>query len=323
MIAFTASVFLFLAIAFGAFAIFGPGRLSRRRSEERILGLTSAPAAASDSVGATLKRSHSSIPTLSRLLNESEWATSASRDLQRANVHLRVGEYLLIRLGVSVGILVIVLLLSQFQFAGIVIGAIVALVAYIAAPPMLHLLHRRRRAAIEKQLVEFLPMLASSLRAGFAFQQGVELAAKQFESPFADELAILLNDTNLGSTMEEALLKMGERVDSTDLDMMITAVLVQRDSGGNLSEILETAAKTLRERERIRGDIQTLTASARLTGLILSSYPVGIGLLMLVIMPSLGSVMFTETLGRILLGAALGLQFIGFLVMQRVMKVEI
>ena len=123
--------------------------------------------------------------------------------------------------------------------------------------------------------------------------------------------------------MEEALLKMGERVESTDLDMMITAVLVQRDSGGNLSEILETAAKTLRERERIRGDIKTLTASARLTGLILSSYPVGIGLLMLVIMPSLGSVMFTETLGRVLLGVALGLQFIGFLVMQRVMKVEI
>ena len=323
MLAFTASAFLFLAIAFGAFAIFGPGRLSRRRSEERILGLTSAPAAASDLVGPTLKRSHSSIPTLSRLLNESEWATSAARDLQRANVHLRVGEYLLIRLGVSVGMFIIVLLLSQFHFAGILIGAIVALVAYIAAPPMLHLLHRRRRAAIEKQLVEFLPMLASSLRSGFAFQQGVELAAKQFESPFADELAILLNDTNLGSTMEEALLKMGERVESTDLDMMITAVLVQRDSGGNLSEILETAAKTLRERERIRGDIQTLTASARLTGLILSSYPVGIGLLMLVIMPSLGSVMFTETLGRILLGAALGLQFIGFLVMQRVMKVEI
>ena len=123
--------------------------------------------------------------------------------------------------------------------------------------------------------------------------------------------------------MEEALLKMGERVESTDLDMMITAVLVQRDSGGNLSEILETAAETLRERERIRGDIQTLTASQRLTGLILSAYPIAIGLLLLFIMPSLWSVMFTETLGRILLGFALGLQFIGYLVMQRVMRIEI
>ncbi len=323
MIAFAASAFLFLAIAFGAFAVFGPGRLSRRRSEERILGLTAGPAIAHDSVGSTLKRSHSSIPTLSRLLNESEWATSAAHDLQQANVHLRVGEYLLIRLGVSVGMLIVVLSLSQFQFAGIVIGAIVALVAYIAAPPILHLLHRRRRAAIEEQLVEFLPGLASSLRSGFAFQQGVELAARQLESPLADELAILLNDTNLGSTMEEALIQMGERVDSVDLDMMITAVLVQRDSGGNLSEILETAAETLRERDRIRGDIRTLTASQRLTGLILSMYPLAIGLLLLVIMPSMWSVMFTETIGRVLLGVALSLQFIGFLVMQRVMKIEI
>ena len=123
--------------------------------------------------------------------------------------------------------------------------------------------------------------------------------------------------------MEEALLKMGERVDSVDLDMMITAVLVQRGSGGNLSEILESAAETLRERERIRGDLQTLTASARLTGLILSIYPVALGLLFLALMPSTWSVLFTETLGRVFLGVALGLQLIGFLVMQRVMKVEI
>ena len=323
MLAFTASAFLFLAIAFGAFAIFGPGRLSRRRSEERILGLTSAPAAASDLVGPTLKRSHSSIPTLSRLLNESEWATSAARDLQRANVHLRVGEYLLIRLGVSVGMFIIVLLLSQFHFAGILIGAIVALVAYIAAPPMLHLLHRRRRAAIEKQLVEFLPMLASSLRAGFAFQQGVELAAKQFESPFADELAILLNDTNLGSTMEEALLKMGERVDSTDLDMMITAVLVQRDSGGNLSEILDKVAYTMRERERIRGDIATLTSQQRLTGIVVGGLPFFMFAVFMVMSPDYMSVFLTENIGRIILLVAAGLEFLGYLAMKKIMAIEI
>ena len=190
------------------------------------------------------------------------------------------------------------------------------------APFYLQLLRRRRLAKIENQLVEFLPMLASSLRSGFAFQQGMELAAQQLEPPLADELMILLNDTNLGATMEEALLQMGERVGSTDLDMMITAFLVQRSTGGNLSEILDRAAETLRERERVRADLQTLTASARLTGLILSIYPVAIGLLLLLIMPSLWGVMFSETIGRIFLGVALGLQGLGFLVMRRVMKFE-
>ena len=132
----------------------------------------------------------------------------------------------------------------------------------------------------------------------------------------------MLSDGKLGGTMEEALLQMGERVGSTDLDMMITAVLVQRGSGGNLSEILERAAQTLRERERVRGDLQSLTASQRLTGLILSIYPMVIGLLLLLIMPSLWSVMFTETLGQIFLGVALGLQGLGFLLMRRVMSFD-
>ena len=165
-------------------------------------------------------------------------------------------------------------------------------------------------------------MLASSLRSGFAFQQGVELAAQQLGPPLGAELTLMLNDSNMGATMEEALLQMGERVGSTDFDMMITAVLVQRGTGGNLSEILERAAETLRERERVRGDLQTLTASQRLTGLILSIYPMAIGLLLLLIMPSLWGVMFSETIGRIFLGVALGLQGLGFLVMRRVMKFE-
>lgn len=323
MLAFAASGFLFLTIAIGAMALFGPARFGRRGSEDRILGLTRQEGEAATSADATLKRPHSSIPTLGRLLNESEWAESAAKDLAQANIHLRVGEYLLLRMGVGIAAFFVIGLVSQFHIMGVLVGVVIGGALYLAAPPLLHMLRQRRLAKIEKQLVEFLPMLGSSLRAGFAFQQGVELAARQLEAPLGDELALLLNDTNLGSTMEEALLQMGERIGSTDVDMMITAVLVQRSSGGNLAEILESAAETLTERERIRGDIQTLTASQRLTGLILSLYPMAIGLLLLVIMPSLWGVMFTETLGQIFLGIAVGLQFIGFLVMRRVTQIQI
>ena len=323
MMAFAASAFVFLAIVTGAIAAFGPSRFGRSKSEERILSLQTGQGQAGDSsIGPTFKRSRSSIPTLRSLLSDSEWAESTALDLQQANVHLRVGEYLLIRFMVATFSFFVVALLLRFHPLGILLGLAAAGAGYMIAPFYLQLLRRRRLAKIENQLVEFLPMLASSLRSGFAFQQGMELAAQQLEPPLADELMIVLNDTNLGATMEEALLQMGERVGSTDLDMMITAFLVQRSTGGNLSEILDRAAETLRERERVRADLQTLTASARLTGIILSIYPVAIGLLLLLIMPSMWGVMFSETIGRIFLGVALGLQGLGFLVMRRVMRFE-
>lgn len=323
MLAFATSAFMFLAITAGAVAVFGPRQFGLSRSDDRILGLgPGQPEAAGSSAGPTFKRSHSSIPTLGKLLSDSPWAESTAISLQQANVRLRVGEYLLVRFLLGTFAFMIIALFTRFQALGVVFGIFGAVGVYMLGPFYLRFLRRRRLAKIEKQLVEFLPMLASSLRSGFAFQQGVELAAQQLGPPLGDELTLMLNDSNLGATMEEALLQMGKRVGSTDFDMMITAVLVQRGTGGNLSEILDRAAETLRERERVRGDLQSLTASQRLTGLILSIYPAAIGLLLLLIMPSLWSVMFTETLGQIFLGVALGLQGLGFLVMQRVMKVD-
>lgn len=324
MLEFVTAGFLFLTILVGALALFGPVNLGWRRSEERLVGLKrpNAPAAVTEGT-ATFRRAQSSIPTLRRILRDSEWAEQAAKDLAQANVHLRVGEYLLARLALSIVLFFVIGLATQFNVIGLLGGAVAATAIYLLVPSFLHFLRQRRLAAIEEQLVEFLPMLASSLRAGFAIQQGIELAAEQMEPPLADELLVLINDTNLGSTLEEALLQMGERVGSADLDMIITAILVQRSSGGNLSEILETTAHTLRERERIRGDIKTLTASQRLTGLILSVYPVLVGLLLLAIMPSMWSVLFTKALGQVFLGVALGLQLIGFLVMRRVMQIKI
>ncbi len=323
MLAFATSAFMFLAIAAGAVAVFGPRQFGLSRSEDRIRGLgPRQPEASGSSAGPMFKRTHSSIPTLGKLLNDSAWAESTARSLQQANVHLRVGEYLLVRFLLGTFAFVIIALFARFHPLGVLLGIFGAIGVYMLGPFYLRFLRSRRLAKIENQLVEFLPMLASSLRSGFAFQQGVELAAQQLGSPLADELTLMLNDANLGATMEDALLQMGDRVGSTNLDMMITAVLVQRGTGGNLSEILERAAETLRERERVRADLQSLTASQRLTGLILSVYPAGIGLVLLLIMPSLWSVMFTETLGQVFLGVALGLQGLGFLVMQRVMRID-
>jgi tight adherence protein B len=244
-------------------------------------------------------------------------------ELQQASIQLRVGEYMLGRVLLAVFLFLAAVLFARFHPIGLVAGLAVGVAGYALPAVYVKFSRSRRIAKIEKQLIELLPMLASSLRAGFAFQQGVELASQQLGPPLADELALLLNDVNLGATMDEALQDLGRRVGSTDLDMVITAIMVQRTTGGNLSEILDQAAETLRERDRIRGDLQTLTAQQRLTGTILSAYPIAIGLFLLAIMPAVWSTLFTETLGRVLLGTALSLQLVGFFAMRRVMNIEI
>ena len=325
MLPFAASVFLFFAIATGAIALFWPGQMGRSKSDQRIRGLRAAPNAegGEEAMLPSLRRSRSAIPTLGRLLRDSPWADSVALQLQQANVQLRVGEYLLVRVFLGVLLFFVVVFIARFHPVGIVLGLVGAVAGYAMPPLYLKFLRRRRVSKIEKQLVEFAPMLASSLRSGFAIQQGMELAGRQMAPPLADELALVLNDMNLGASMEAALLDLGKRVGSPDLDMLITAILVQRTSGGNLAEILDQAGETLRERERIRGDLNTLTAQQRLTGFILSIYPVAIGLLLLAIMPSLWSQLFTDNDGRVFLGIALGLQVIGFLAMRRVMNIEV
>lgn len=323
MLAIAASAFLFLSIVTGAVVIFAGGRSGGSKGDQRLRALgSSAESDQGPTSGASLKRAQTSIPTLRRLIGAGRTEATAL-ELQQAGLSLRVGEYFLLRIASGLLFFFVVAFLTGFHPLGIVIGLLAAGVGYVLPALYVSLRRGRRVARIEEQLVEFAPMLASSLRSGFGFQQGVELAANQMEPPLADELALLMNDANLGATLETALLDFGRRVGSTDLDMMITAILVQRSSGGNLSEILDTAAETLRERDRIRGDLQTLTASQRLTGIILSLYPIAIGLILFALLPSQYGLFFTETAGRIMLGIALSLNLLGFFAMRRVMNIEI
>ncbi len=323
-LALAASLFVFLTITTAAVAVFRGQAAKRSRSDARVRALRAPEAAdTGELVGPSLRRSYSSIPAVRRLLSGSAWAESMAEDLRRANVHLRLGEFLLARLLLGMLAFVIVGLIARFNAVGLVLGVAVGGLAYLVPPSFLHVLYRKRVSLIEKQLVELSSMLASALRSGFALGQGIELAAKQLEPPLAEELELLINDVNLGAPMDQALLDMGGRIGSSDVDMLITAIMVQRTTGGNLAEILDQSAETLRERERIRGDLNTLTAHQRLTGVILSIYPIAVGLLLLLIMPSMWSLLFTENFGRVLLGVALGLQVLGFLVMRRIMNIRI
>ncbi len=323
MMELAAAVFVFLALGTAGVLLLAPPRSKGQSTDERVraLGTPEGPADMTIPTPAT-RPFRSSMPALRRWIEESSWAERAATDLRRANIKLRVAEYLLVRVLVGATLAAV-----PFMVAPSVVGIVLAGVAGIAGflAPAFYLQHARskRVARIEQQLIDFLPALASSLRSGFAFTPAVESAAQQISAPLGDELAMLLNDLSLGADSPAALRELGARVGSRDLDMVITALQVQRTTGGNLPEILDAAAAALRERERIRGDVQTFTAQQRMTGLILSVYAVAVGLLLLAILPSVWLKLFTEPAGQIQLLIAVVLQIVGFLAIRRSLKIEV
>jgi len=143
------------------------------------------------------------------------------------------------------------------------------------------------------------------------------------EHPVSTELGVAIHEMNVGSSVEEALLALNERTDSYDLDLVITAILVQRSVGGNLSEILDTVATTMRERVRIRGEVKTLTAQQRMTGVIIGLLPVAVGGMFMLISPEYMTVLFTENLGKIMLGIAVVLEAVGLIIIRRILAIEV
>jgi tight adherence protein B len=179
----------------------------------------------------------------------------------------------------------------------------------------------------DEQLVEALSLVANALRSGFGFLQSMDLAAGQLKDPLAIEFKRTINDINVGASFEDALLALNQRVRSKDLDIAITAILIQRTVGGNLSEILETVAMTMRERARIRGELKTLTAQQKMSGYIVGGLPIVIIGALLLIGQLLGDTymqtLFTEPAGRIALVAAGMLEGLGIMIIRKILAIDV
>lgn len=251
------------------------------------------------------------------------WAERTKTDLARAGLALKLHEYMAFRVLVAVAAFALVLLIGNSTGMAVAVGLAAAGVAF-----MVPALFVRRRISkqvdrFNDQLDEMLTMVSNSLRAGFGLLQAFDLAAEQSQPPMSTELHKLLRDTRMGSSLETALEKMGERVGSYDLDVVITAMLIQRSVGSNLSEVLEKVAHTIRERARIKGEINTLTAQKRLSGWIIGLMPAAFVTIMMAISFDYMSVLFTDPAGRMLLLVAVLLDAIGIVVIRRIVAIDI
>ena len=309
-----ATVFVFgLAVALGA----GSSMQIRTRLEGALSGEGPVEVSPIDPL-----RRIQSAAGIYQLIISGAWLERVDRSLRLADSQLKPIDFLAIRVAMAgLGFAV------PYLFVGGILGLLVAVAAALFGYQAPHMwLNRRvqsRAKKLEDQLPEALTMISNSLKAGFGLLQSLDLAVEQLAHPIATELGQTVHETNVGSSIDQAFLDLGERCDSYDLDLVVTAVLVQRASGGNLAEILSTVAETMRERVRIRNEIVTLTAQQKLTGIVIGLLPVGVGLLFLVSSPEYIAPLFTETIGRVMLGGAVVLESVGIMVIQRILDIDV
>jgi tight adherence protein B len=268
-------------------------------------------------------RSYSGLPILSAFFSQFRGSEAMAIHLERANVPLRVGEFYLIRWGMAAVFLVIAPLFFGIKPFNIVIGLGLAVLGYMLPAIWVNGKKKRRITKINQQLVDLLGLVSNSLKSGYGLMQSFEFASRQMQPPIAIEIRRMLRESNLGMGAEEALNALGDRIDSSDLDMVLTAINIQRTVGGNLAEILDKVGSTMRERERIRGEINTLVAQQKMTGIVIGGLPVFMFAIFMVMNPGYMSLLLTETIGNAMLGAAICLQLMGYFAMKRIMAIEI
>ena len=204
------------------------------------------------------------------------------------------------------------------------LSALIAFVFGIVGGMMYLKMHiQRRQKAFTNQLGDMLEMMANALHSGFSFLQAFELIAREMDDPIGHEAEKTLHELNVGATLEDALTHMQQRVASPDFELVVTAVLIQRQVGGNLAEILTTISETIQERIRMRREVLALTAQGRMSGVIMALLPVGIAGFILMVNPGYIMPLFTETFGRIAVAVAVVMEFMGYLVIKKIVDIRI
>jgi tight adherence protein B len=254
-----------------------------------------------------------------RILTSRPRTSKVADNLARADIKLRVSEYALIVIAVMV-----LAFLVTFVINGTFIVAVVfAGLAYFVPGFYVKYRQRKRYRAIQNQLGDTILLLSNALKAGYSFAQSMATIARSAPQPMSDEFTRAVREMNLGITVDDALDHMNARIQSEDFDLMVTAVQIHRVVGGNLAEILDTIAFTIRERIRIHGEIRTLTAQARASGYIIIALPFALTGILTLVTPSYVLPLFKEPLGWAMLALALVMMGIGYAIIRKIASIEV
>ena len=202
-------------------------------------------------------------------------------------------------------------------------GLLFAGAAFFAPRMLFSVMRDRRRALFNTQLVDGLELLANSLRAGLTLPQAMELLVKEMKPPITQEFGRVLQDYRLGTDFDEAMVTMARRMGSRDLDVLVNAIAITRRSGGNVGEMFQSIAASIRERFRLEGKVRAMAATANLQALVMSSMPFGLMVALFFIDPPHIQLLFATTLGLISVGAVVGMVVIAFMWIRSIMDLDV
>lgn len=267
---------------------------------------------------ATAPNENAMARSVERMVGTGRLAQSTAVRLERADLKMTVGEFLTFSLIAFLTLALVGLLLRGSL--GLVLGAAIGLAA-----PHLYLSRRikRRRKALITQLADMAQMLSNSLKAGFSIVQSMELVARDAPAPASREFDRVVSEVRLGLPIDVALEHLLHRMPSEDLELMVVAINVQRQIGGNLAEILDVIARTVRERVRFQRDLRALTAQARYSSYIITGLPIGVGIVINLLDHQYESYLYTSPVGHLMLGTAVIMIAVGFFVLNKIATIEI
>lgn len=242
----------------------------------------------------------------------------ADKKLEEADILLRGGEFVVLVLACAVITWLVAFTITLNPAGSLVLGLTAAAMPFLA----LGAARAKRLSSFNAQIGDALTIMANSLRSGFSFLQSMDMVRKELPDPIKKEFTRTIKEISLGTPTEEALENMARRVNSEDLDLVVTAVLIQKQVGGNLSEVLDNIAETIRDRMRIKREIRTFTAQGRISGLIIGLLPLILGGFMMVVRPSYVMELFSSRVGLTMLTLAVAGELTGLLIIRKIVDIK-
>lgn len=307
-----------LLIEGGYIALQGIHKPELKRIRKR-LRIHNAEAYEKETVDIVRRRTLSSVPWLDHLLSRMHHVHSVYRLMEQANVRSPFGVFILLSLLLATaGIYCSITILRNYLIA-------VPLAGILGSIPFLYLYVKKNRRIkkFEWQFPGALDLIARALRAGHAFSAGLKMAAEEFDDPLGTEFGRALEMVNLGVGVTDALKSILKRVDYPDLKFFVVAVIIQRETGGNLAEILENLGSLIRKRFELRGRIRALSAEGKFSAIVLVAIPFAIGFVLSITNPKYIGILLTDPIGKILVALALLFMIMGVLVMKKMINIKV
>jgi tight adherence protein B len=238
--------------------------------------------------------------------------------IERSGLKITVGVLVLATVFAAVGGYALVVLTTRMTSVGILVGLL------LSAAPFLYVKRTatKRVGLFEEQFPEAVDLMARSLRAGHALTSALQMVGEEMQEPVGTEFRLLFDRQNFGMSLPDALKEFGNRVPLVDARFFVTAVLIQRESGGNLSQVLDNLASVIRERFKVKRQVRVMSAHGRITGWVLGCLPIALAFILFLIQPEHITLLLTDQLGIQMLTGAVVLQVVGVLIIRRIVDVE-